>query len=209
MPARPKAADRKKISFIEQHRRQQIMETAIETIATRGFQQASLANIAQAAGISKGVISYYFKGKDHLIQQIKNDLYMEMGAFIRDRVAQCLGDAEKLQAYIDASFDYLQENRTKIVAMSELGLNILSNEIGNPFSSANYQAGYFRLERILHDGQINGSFHLKDIRAMAVVIQGMLDGVSIQWVVAPEAVDLKLCRREAANMIAAYLKTSA
>jgi AcrR family transcriptional regulator len=209
MPANPKAVDRKKASFIEQHRRAQIIETAINTIATQGYVQASLANIARAAGISKGVISYYFKGKDDLIDQIKTHLLMEMGTFVRDRVEARRGDAEKLRAYVDASFDYIQENRTKFVVMLELGINLQSDDFGNPFSAINYQACRYRLEKILHDGHINGSFHLADIRTMAVAIQGMLDGISIQWVAEPDAIDLNQCRREAANMIAAYLGLSA
>ena len=47
-------------SFIEEQRRSQIVDIAIQTIATQGFSQASLAEIAKEAGISKGVISYHF-----------------------------------------------------------------------------------------------------------------------------------------------------
>ena len=205
MVVRSKSVETKKTSFIEQHRRAQIIDTAIDTIATQGFAQASLANIARAAGISKGVISYYFKGKDDLIEQVKTHLLMEMGVFVRDRVAANLGDAEKLQAYIDASFDYIQENRTKFIVMLELGINLQADDFGNPFSAVNYQACRHRLEKILHDGQINGSFRLTDIRTVAVAIQGMLDGISIQWVAEPDVVDLDRCRRETAGMIAAYL----
>ena len=58
---------RAKGSFIEQARRSQIVDTAIRTIAQRGYSQASLAEIAREAGISKGVISYHFEGKDDYI----------------------------------------------------------------------------------------------------------------------------------------------
>ena len=50
-------------SFIEEARRRQIIDTAIRTIATRGYSRTSLAEIAREAGISKGVISYHFEGK--------------------------------------------------------------------------------------------------------------------------------------------------
>ena len=43
-------------TFTEAARRIQIIECAIETLATLGYAQASLAHIAKRAGISKGVI---------------------------------------------------------------------------------------------------------------------------------------------------------
>jgi AcrR family transcriptional regulator len=44
-------------SFIEEARRRQIIASAVEVISEVGFGNASLARIAEHAGISKGVIS--------------------------------------------------------------------------------------------------------------------------------------------------------
>ena len=46
------------------------MTAAIDTIAEVGYANASLARIAVRLGISKGVISYHFAGKDDLIAEI-------------------------------------------------------------------------------------------------------------------------------------------
>ena len=48
----------KRPSFIEAARRAQLIESAIETIATLGYVHASLAQVAKRAGISKSVITY-------------------------------------------------------------------------------------------------------------------------------------------------------
>ncbi len=53
-------------TFTGAARRTQIIECAIETLATLGYAQASLAHIAKRAGISKGVIVYYFSSKGKL-----------------------------------------------------------------------------------------------------------------------------------------------
>lgn len=60
----------KRPSFIEAARRAQIIECAIETIAMLGYAQASLAQIAKRAGISKSVITYHFTGEEELIEQV-------------------------------------------------------------------------------------------------------------------------------------------
>ena len=64
----------KKPTFIEEARRRQIVETGIQTIASQGFSHASLAEIARKAGISKGVISYHFAGKEALVDEILRSL---------------------------------------------------------------------------------------------------------------------------------------
>src|SRR5947207_15926610 len=69
-------------TFTEAARRTQIIECAIETLATGGYAQASLAHNAKRAGISKGVIVYYFSSKEELFEQVIQAIYME-GACLR------------------------------------------------------------------------------------------------------------------------------
>jgi TetR/AcrR family transcriptional regulator, mexJK operon transcriptional repressor len=52
-------------------RRQQIINGALEVFARKGFAQATIKDIAQAAGIrSPGLIYHYFKDKQALLRQI-------------------------------------------------------------------------------------------------------------------------------------------
>ncbi|MBV9711803.1 MAG: TetR family transcriptional regulator, partial [Ktedonobacteraceae bacterium] len=69
-------------TFTEAARRTQIIECAIETIATLGYAQASLAQIAKRAGISKGVIVYYFKSREELIKQVVKAIFTDAASFI-------------------------------------------------------------------------------------------------------------------------------
>ena len=69
MRIKDKPDDQSRPTFTEAARRTQIIACAIETLATLGYAQASLAHIAQRAGISKGVIVYYFSSKEELYQE--------------------------------------------------------------------------------------------------------------------------------------------
>jgi TetR/AcrR family fatty acid metabolism transcriptional regulator len=75
MRSKNKSDGQKVSSFIEAARRAQIIECAMEAIACLGMAQASLAQIAAGAGISKGGISYYFGSKDALIDQVVAEIY--------------------------------------------------------------------------------------------------------------------------------------
>ena len=64
----PAAAKRR--NFIEQARRAQIVQAAIETIAEVGYTKATFARIAERADISPGLISYHFSSREKLIAQV-------------------------------------------------------------------------------------------------------------------------------------------
>jgi TetR/AcrR family fatty acid metabolism transcriptional regulator len=70
---RSKKASSGSPTFTETARRAQILRCAIEAIAESGYGRASLAEIARRAGVSKGVVSYYFASKDELLAQVVAD----------------------------------------------------------------------------------------------------------------------------------------
>ncbi|HJA39242.1 MAG TPA: TetR family transcriptional regulator, partial [Candidatus Brevibacterium intestinigallinarum] len=61
------SADSHERTFTERARRQQLIGVTIEQVAQRGFAGASLARIAEAAGITKAAVLYHFGSKDALV----------------------------------------------------------------------------------------------------------------------------------------------
>ena len=53
-----------------QERREQIIETALKLFATHGYDGTSTRKIAQAAGITEGLIFHYFPTKAHLLAAV-------------------------------------------------------------------------------------------------------------------------------------------
>ncbi len=47
----------------------QLLEAATAVIARKGLAQSSVQDIADAAGVSKGVVHYHFESKDDLVEQ--------------------------------------------------------------------------------------------------------------------------------------------
>jgi TetR/AcrR family fatty acid metabolism transcriptional regulator len=81
-------------TFIKEARRAQIVAAAIETIAELGFDQASIARIAERAGTSKGVITYYFADKDDLVRAVIADVLAKGAAHMEPRIlAESTGSA--------------------------------------------------------------------------------------------------------------------
>lgn len=114
------AADTPERTFIETARRAQIAAAAIETIAEAGYTGASFARIAERVGISRGLISYHFAGKDDLIKQVIHEAAEEAKAYIRPRVlAESTGPA-MLRAYIESNLEFMRDHRNNVIAMIEI-----------------------------------------------------------------------------------------
>ncbi|MGH9093055.1 MAG: TetR/AcrR family transcriptional regulator [Acidimicrobiales bacterium] len=107
-------------TFTENARRQQIVAAAIDTIAEVGFSQASLARIAERIGISKGVISYHFAGKDDLIRQVVIEVVAAGRAYMLPRIlAETTGPAT-LRAYIESNLAFMREHRNYMIAVLDI-----------------------------------------------------------------------------------------
>jgi AcrR family transcriptional regulator len=46
---------------------QRILDAAASLFGTRGFERASMSAVASAAGVSKGLLHYHFRSKEHLL----------------------------------------------------------------------------------------------------------------------------------------------
>jgi AcrR family transcriptional regulator len=192
-------------SFIEEKRRSQIVEIAIQTIATQGFSQASLAEIAKKAGISKGVISYHFDGKEELVEEILRSLLRKPAEFVKERVLGAGTSLEKLRAYIEANFEFMKMNRVGYVALVDLW----GQRDGGGRNSLNadaYEPSRHYLAHILEEGQKAGEMRALSVLATASLIQGAIDGVMLQWVLDEKAIDLDVAREEVVHMVLRHVK---
>ena len=140
-------------SFIEKARRAQIIDAAVDTIAVRGFAKASLAQIAERAGISKGVISYHFSGKDELIEQVVEQVYEEIGVFVGARLEEQAGAAVWLRVYIESVAEYMHGHRTQLAALGEIFSHFRTADGAPRYGVASSEPLYTALEKVFLKGQ--------------------------------------------------------
>jgi TetR/AcrR family fatty acid metabolism transcriptional regulator len=193
-------------TFIEEARRKQIIEAALQTIAEQGYTQTSFAEIAKGLGITKGLIAYHFNGKHDLITSAIHTILNRQGAYIKEQVdAQKRAD-EKLRTYIEASFIYIEHNRPHFVALVDLWGSFTSPEEKQAFSKTAYDPCRMHLKKIFRIGQEQAEFLKVDEQAMASVIQGAIDGIMLQWVFDPDAVDLDQASKELSEIFVKRVK---
>lgn len=176
----------KRPSFIETARRAQLIACAIETLATEGYAQTSLARIAQRAQVSKSAITYYFSSKDELLKQVVSEVYTNAAAYIAPRVASQATAAKRLRAYLESHIEYISAHLTQMMALIEIVLNARGDDgkprLGGPAG----ENAVAPLERLLRLGQEAGEFRDFDTRVMALTIRRAIDGTSPLLIANPE-----------------------
>ncbi|WP_406229785.1 TetR/AcrR family transcriptional regulator [Nocardia sp. NBC_01009] len=166
-------------SFIEEARRRQIIASAVEVISEVGYGKASLARIAKHAGISKGVISYHFEGKDDLMMQLVIQLYVSGAEYMVPVVAAAEGPRNRLLAYLDSNLAFIEANKNYVAAMTDVVVNLRDAEGKSVFANPDGERAVLEpLVGMLREGQDTGVFGEFDVVIMAKSIRDSIDSAA-------------------------------
>ena len=87
-------------------RRQQLIESTIETLALRGYARTTLADVARMAGLSQGLVNFHFATKENLLAETLAYLAEEYRHNWSEALAVAGDDpARQLDAMIFADFN--------------------------------------------------------------------------------------------------------
>ena len=85
-------------------RRTQIVKAVIDCIAEGGLEALTMDSVAKRAGVSKGVVNYYFAGKRDLLLQSFEAFLESYNQQIVDLVGPEMGALEMIEIVIDVCF---------------------------------------------------------------------------------------------------------
>jgi AcrR family transcriptional regulator len=194
-----------KPTFIEEARRRQILDIALDEITAKGYRNTTVKEIANKANITKGVIYYHFKGREELLGSIWSSLVDELFEYRRARVEIHATARDKLCAYVAANFQFLNDNLNKFSALFRMGIDINAAEAGpNPWSDERNRRCRDYLSAILEEGQKRGEFTRFSSDIIATIIQGAIDGLILQGISNPAHYRLEACQKALLDIIERY-----
>ncbi|MCA1297936.1 transcriptional regulator BetI [Stappia indica] len=89
---------------METSRRKALIDATVETIHVRGFNDATMAEIARRAGVSGGLAHHYFGSKAGLLNATMRALLTDLSRETQARMATAGTARERISALIGASF---------------------------------------------------------------------------------------------------------
>ena len=86
-----------------EERRRQIVQGLLRVMAERGYERASIAEIAKAAGLSPGLVHYHFTEKQEILLTLVDQLATRVRERVKSRVERSRGGARaQVDAFLDA-----------------------------------------------------------------------------------------------------------
>jgi AcrR family transcriptional regulator len=150
-----------------------------------GYARTSLAEIARRAGVSKGVVSYYFAHKDELLQQLVVEVYTRAGQAIADRVEQETSAAAALRGYLQANLDFIAAHPAQIRAVAEIAVNLRRPDGTLHFAAGADDPVIGHLADLLRSGQRTEEFCTFDPTIVAMMIRAAIDAASGRLIADP------------------------
>ncbi|ASO19469.1 AcrR family transcriptional regulator [Actinoalloteichus hoggarensis] len=185
MPSGIEGDDQKSRSFIERARREQILHAAIDTIAEVGLARASLARIAAHAGISAGLISYHFAGRDDLIAHVVRSVNEGMDQALTERMEAAEDYQGVLRALITGFVRYCADHRTEMYALREIDVATRS-EVNEGRATAGREQLTGGITELLREGIREGEFRDFSVRVLALMLTAALEAVPQELYSHPE-----------------------
>lgn len=110
-----KSAPKRKES--KETRRQQLIEATIDSLAKRGYSETTLADVADGAKLSRGIVNFHFESKEKLLiatlQAMADEYAAHWSASLEKAGPRA---ADKLWALVAADFDRKICTRRKLAA---------------------------------------------------------------------------------------------
>lgn len=89
---------------MEPIRRAQVIRAVIESVAEQGLEALTMETVAKKAGVSKGVVNYYFAGKRNLLLQSFHAFLESYNQQIVDLIQPGMGAMDMMEVVIDVCF---------------------------------------------------------------------------------------------------------
>lgn len=162
-------------------REEELVRSAYKVMSRQGGHRLSIQDIADEAGVSKGLVLYHFKSKDRLFLTTMRWALARTADRIRARMAGVSEPRERIAALVDAIFVdpvrnheftlvYLDliEHAARVPSFSEL--DDVTREIINGLYA-----------EVITDGAQRGAFDVDDIDEAAAAMRAYIEGTLLNW----------------------------
>ena len=157
-------------------RRAQLLALGTKLFSTRAYEDISIDDVAEQAGISKGLLYHYFGGKREFFVEVLRAASEELRRLTEPDPT--LSPGERLRAAVDAHLDYVQENSAVYAAIYRSGA--VAHETGDILEEhREVVLGYF-----LRDFGITKPRPI--LRAALRAWMAMVEGACLDWIAHPE-----------------------
>lgn len=203
-----------KAEAVKEVRRKQLIDATIRAIGRVGYANATLTHVANEAGLSPGIVNFYFKSKEQLLIATLEQIAEEYSAFWQAAINKGkVAPAAGLEAMIEADFHPTVCNVEKVsiwyAFWAEARGNAAYHDVVQRLEKDYLAQTETLCQRIIQEGGYEGV----SAGDVATGLNAMIDGMWFDCLMEPKTFNRaeakRICRQYLASVFPAHFASAA
>lgn len=170
-------------------RRAQLTRAAYKVVGQKGYYDFTIRDIAREAGLSTGLVHYYFKNKEDLLLNLLKEINRNMTVILNKAIGKSDDPYEKLNIFMHQAFNVVKDQKDYFYIVIDFWTQVNKNERMKRANTKLFKSYRDEVYKILAEGIEKGVFKKLDIDFTSAVIISIIQGMIIQYVIDTSAFD--------------------
>lgn len=182
-------------------RKEQIVRATVDCITKHGYHHFSMQDVARTAGVSKGIIHYYFLNKDDLMMSVLDRVAGDIETVLLKDMTAVEDPVEKLRIFVNVSFNIVRNTKEYYQVNMDFWTQINQKSEVREVIASHYAKFRETCVQVIEDGITKGVFKKVDPTVFASYVIAVIDGLSLQWLFDNGVYDYDATIQTAADII--------
>ena len=192
-------------SEVASERKNQIVKATVECISRHGYNNFSMQDVASTAGVSKGIIHYYFLNKDDLMVSVLDTVAKDLAAVLRADIKCDRDPVQKLSMFVRTCLDVVRTTKEFYQVNMDFWTQINQKDEVREIIARHYSNFRETGAKVIAEGVKKGVFRTVDPKQFSSVVIALVDGISLQWLFDESAFEFDLIVDQVVNTLLAAL----
>jgi AcrR family transcriptional regulator len=166
-----------------------------------------MQDVARTAGVSKGIIHYYFLNKDELMMCVLDKVAGDIERVLGEEMSSISDPWRRLEIFIEVCFDIVRNTKEYYQVNMDFWTQINQKEEIRKVIAAHYAKFREAAAKVIQDGVDKNAFRKVDASAYASFVIAVIDGLSLQWLFDGKVFDYSQMSKKASSLILNGLKS--
>lgn len=162
-------------------RKDQIVRATVDCITKYGYHNFSMQDVARTAGVSKGIIHYYFLNKDELMMSVLDKVAGDIERVLTSEMESTPDIKRRFEVFLEVCFDVVRNTKEYYQVNMDFWTQINQKEDVRKVIALHYSKFRDTAIQVIREGVSQGVFRPVDPIQYASYVVAVIDGLSLQW----------------------------
>jgi AcrR family transcriptional regulator len=172
-------------------RRSQLIRAAYMVVGEKGYYNITVRDIARKAGLSTGLVHYYFKDKQELLLTLLKEMNKKLSTSLAEALKGTDDPEGKLGIYLDQALGLVMKEKEYFPVLFDFWTQISRNRRMRKANIKLFQSYRDECAVILREGIESGVFREMDVEYITTYIVSLVQGIIIHYITDNNAFDYR------------------